>query len=72
MTKADLNKYLKRALAQMPWCEMSQKDFLEFVVPYDVIAEDQLLKESINVMGVVVKNPDRLLNSKFQSEVRIR
>ena len=68
---ADLNKYLERGLAQMPWTELSQKDFLEFVVPYDVLTEDELLKQSIVVMDTVVKNPDRLHHSAFHKSVPV-
>ena len=28
----------------MPWLEMSQKDFLEYVVPVQVLTEDDLLR----------------------------
>lgn len=69
VTQKEMNKYLKRALALMPWEEMSQKDFLQFVVPYEVLSDEDLLKQSINVMDVVVKNPDRLHHSAFSSEV---
>ena len=65
VTQKELEKYLRRGLAQMPWVELSQKDFLDYVVPYKVLSEEELLKQSILVMGVVVSNPERLLNSAF-------
>ncbi len=30
----DVEKYLRRGTEAMPWTELSQKDFVEFVAPY--------------------------------------
>ncbi len=51
----ELDKYLERGMAQMPWAEMSQKDFLEYVVPFEVLSEEELLRQSIIVMDIVVR-----------------
>ncbi|TRY61028.1 hypothetical protein TCAL_09131 [Tigriopus californicus] len=68
VSKADLEKYLHRGLAQMHWTELSQKDFLEFVVPYPVLEDEELLRQSIILMEIVVQHPERLNRSAFQLE----
>ena len=69
VTQKDLDKYLRRGLKQMPWVELSQRDFLDYVVPYNILGEEELLKQSILVMGVVVKSPARLLTSAFHNSL---
>jgi hypothetical protein len=41
----------------MAWGEMSQTDFLKYVVPNELISDDQLLKASIAIMTAAVQNP---------------
>ena len=69
VTKKDLEKYLGRGMMYMPWEELSQKDFLQYVVPYSVLSEEELLSQSIKIMEVVVKNPKRLHNSAFHASI---
>lgn len=52
----------------MPWGEMSQRDFLEYVVPNDLMTKEDLLKDSLIIMAAAVRNPDRLTKSAFQCE----
>lgn len=61
----DLPKYLERGVGQMPWIELSQKDFLDYVVPYPVISDEELLKQSVSLMEAVVACPDRLKRSLY-------
>ena len=49
--------------------ELSQKDWLNYVVPYKILDEEELLKHSLYIMDVVVKNPVRLHNSSFQKDI---
>ena len=42
---------------------------MDYVVPYKILNEEELLKHSLYIMDVVVKNPVRLHNSSFQKEV---
>jgi len=37
VTTKELEKYLRRGTADMPWEELSQEDFVKWVVPYKVI-----------------------------------
>ena len=62
----ELDKYLKRGVALMPWTELSQQEFLEYVVPYDILCEAELLREAVALMEAVVKTPARLLKSTFR------
>ena len=39
----DLDKYLIRGLEKMPWIEMSQSDFLKYVVKAQVVVLEQIL-----------------------------
>ncbi len=62
----DLDKYLERATRHMPWTELSQKDFVEWVAPWSVLAEQELLRQSLLLMEEVVRRPERLDKSAFQ------
>lgn len=64
----DLKKYLGRGLKMMPWTELSQKDFLNYVVEPGEMMEDEaeLLQTSISLMKIVVGNPERLGKSAFE------
>ena len=53
----DLEKYLNRGIRRMPWAEMSQADFLKYVVPNQLISDEQLLQASIAIMKAAVENP---------------
>ena len=66
VTVKELDKYLRRGLELMPWTELSQKEFLEFVAPYSVLEEAELLKQAVAIMEVVVRTPSRLLKSAFR------
>jgi hypothetical protein len=55
----DLDKYLARGVEQMPWTEMSQADFLKFVVPNGLVSGDKLLECCISIMKAVVENPSK-------------
>ena len=50
----------------MPWTEMSQSDFLQYVVKAQVVILEQiLLQNALSIMEIVVKNPERLTKSAF-------
>ena len=57
LSLSDLKKYLCRGIQQMPWTEMSQSDFLIYVVPNELLNNEQLLESSISIMRSVVENP---------------
>lgn len=66
VTVQDMDKYLSRGLEGMCWTEMSQSDFLVFVVQSNVIAnQDTIYNHAIKLMEIVVKDPDRLHKSAF-------
>jgi hypothetical protein len=46
-------------MEQMPWTEMSQADFLKFVVPNGLVSGDKLLECCISIMKAVVENPGK-------------
>ena len=47
-------------MSLMPWTELSQKDFLEQVVPSGMLADEELLDTSKEIMAIVVQNPGRI------------
>ena len=57
LSLSDLKKYLCRGIQQMPWTEMSQSDFLIYVVPNELLDNEKLLESSISIMRSVVENP---------------
>ena len=70
-TQSDLDKYLGRGLAKMPWTEMSQAEFLQYVASFPtglpkLIPDDVMLKVSIELMEQVVRDPERLYRSCFK------
>ena len=67
LSRKDLTKYLDRGLQSMPWTELSQQDFLKYVVREgNMMSDEKLLKTSIEIMEIVVQSPDRLQKSAFQ------
>ena len=52
----------KRGMSLMPWTELSQRDFLERVVPSGMLGDEQLLETSKEIMAIVVQNPGRIDN----------
>ena len=48
-------------MSLMPWTELSQKDFLEHVVPGGLIVDQELLDTSKEIMAIVVQNPGRIV-----------
>jgi hypothetical protein len=62
LSQGDLKKYLSRGTQKMPWTEMSQSDFLTYVVPNELMTNEQLLESSIVIMKSVVENPGTSLN----------
>merc|ERR1712038_1011479 len=69
VSPTELEKYLKRGMSLMPWTELSQKDFLEHVVPGGLIVDQELLDTSKEIMAIVVQNPGRLLKSAFHARL---
>ena len=65
VTVKDMDKYLSRALKEMPWTEMSQSDFLVYVVNARVVPEEIVALNAIKIMEIVVNTPDRLHKSAF-------
>ena len=52
----------------MPWIEMSQSDFLQYVVKAQVVVLEQiLLQNALSIMEIVVQNPARLTKSAFSA-----
>ena len=52
----------------MPWTELSQKDFLEHVVPGGLLGDQELLETSKEIMAIVVQNPGRMIGGfQFKS-----
>ena len=47
-------------MSLMPWTELSQKDFLEHVVPGGLLGDQELLDTSKEIMAIVVQNPGRI------------
>ena len=50
-------------MSLMPWTELSQRDFLERVVPSGMLGDEQLLETSKEIMAIVVQNPGRINDS---------
>lgn len=71
VTVKDMDKYLFRGLEKMPWIEMSQADFLIHVVNARVVPDEVVFPNAVQIMEIVVNNPDRLLNSAFKVEAVI-
>ena len=65
VTEMDMDKYLSRGLEKMPWTEMSQSEFLVYVVNARVVQDDIVLPNAIKIMEIVVNNPDRLQKSAY-------
>ena len=65
VTEQDMDKYLSRGLEKMPWTEMSQSEFLVYVVNARVVQNDIVLPNAIKIMEIVVNNPDRLQKSAY-------
>ena len=66
-----MDKYLGRGLERMPWTEMSQAEFLQFVVSFPaglprLMADDVMLKVSIALMEQAVRDPERLYRSVYK------
>lgn len=72
VTVADMDKYLRRGLEKMPWTEMSQGDFLQYVVKGQLVNDQVLLPNCIDIMQTVVQNPDRLTKSAYQCSVKTK
>lgn len=68
MTVKDMDKYLSRGLEKMPWIEMSQSEFLIYVVNARVVSDEVVFPHAVQIMEVVVNNPDRLHKSSFKME----
>ena len=67
----DLDKYLNRGLIKMPWTEMSQSEFLQYVVSFPIqhpklITDDVMLQASTKLMEQVVRDPERLFRSAYK------
>ena len=67
----DLDKYLNRGLMKMPWTEMSQSEFLQYVVSFPIqhpklITDDVMLQASTKLMEQVVRDPERLFRSAYK------
>ena len=65
VTVQDMDKYLSRGLEKMPWTEMSQADFLVYVVNARVMPNEVVFPNAVKIMEIVVNNPDRLHKSAF-------
>ena len=61
----DLDKYLSRGLEKMPWTEMSQSEFLEYVTNAGVAKPEVVFENAIKIMEIVVSNPERLHRSAY-------
>nr|XP_040572543.1 uncharacterized protein LOC121121643 isoform X1 [Lepeophtheirus salmonis]XP_040572544.1 uncharacterized protein LOC121121643 isoform X1 [Lepeophtheirus salmonis] len=61
----ELEKYLKRGIEFMPWTEFSQEEYLKYVPQFDLISNEKLLKSSLELMNIVVNNPNRLRYSEY-------
>ncbi len=65
VTVQDLDKYLSRGLQCMPWIEMSQAEYLVYVVNANVSPDDVVFPNAVKIMEVVVNNPERLHKSAY-------
>ncbi len=72
VVEQDLDKYLSRGLERMPWTEMSQSDFLCYVVNARVISNQVTLPNAVAIMEIVVNNPDRLHRSSYSCKIKQR
>ncbi|XP_040565268.1 uncharacterized protein [Lepeophtheirus salmonis] len=61
----DLEMNLRKGTEFMPWTELSQVDYLKYVSGSKLISEEKLLQTSLELMGIVVQNPDRLKYSEY-------
>ena len=55
----------------MPWTEMSQSEFLKYVVSFPIkepklITDEVMLKASTALMEQVVRDPERLFRSAYK------
>jgi len=64
-TWSDIHRHLEQVLDLVPWREFSQSEFLEFVVPSDVLSQDMLVPASLAVMAEAVANPERITKSAY-------
>ena len=82
-TFSDIWKYLDIVLTLMPWREMSQSDFVNFVAHTNILPQvkttnalltflfdfqEMLLAASLAIMEEALKNPERLNKSSFLFE----
>ena len=82
-TFSDIWKYLDIVLTLMPWREMSQSDFVNFVAHTNILPQvkttntlltflfdfqEMLLSASLAIMEEALKNPERLNKSSFLFE----
>ena len=49
----------------MPWTEMSQSEFLEYVTNAGVAKSEVVFENAIKIMEIVVSNPERLHRSAY-------
>ena len=49
----------------MPWTEMSQSEFLEYVTNSGVAKPEVVFENAIKIMEIVVSNPERLHRSAY-------
>merc|ERR1712110_899185 len=71
ITQSDLDKYINRGLIKMPWTEMSQEEFLEYVTSFPaelpkLMEDDKMLQVSLSLMEQVVRDPERLYRSVYK------
>ena len=55
----------------MPWTEMSQEEFLQYVATFPaelpkLMEDDKMLQVSLSLMGQVVRDPERLYRSVYK------
>ena len=72
VTVLDMDKYLGRGLQLMPWTELSQHDFLVYVVNARVVPDEIVFPNAVKIMEIVVNNPDRLHKSAFAHQTKTR
>jgi len=61
----DISKYLGRVLDLVPFTEMSQRDFFQYVMESCLLDKDSLIAASKGLMKKVIDNPDRLYKSLY-------
>jgi len=58
-------KYLERVIDLVPWEEMSQKEFIEYVIDSSILDQERLISACKGIMTSVIQQPDRLCNSVY-------